>query len=201
MSLPVLFLVLAGAAMSAALAALWNSLRVLLGGGPRVAIESVHELPEHAQLLEEKNALLRAIKDLEYERAVGKIGEDDFRRLDAAYRARAKCVLAELEADLAPFRAQAETLVAGEIARRARRARRPEQTSDAAASADAPPDGAVCEGPSLDEVRAGIEAGAIDVVPEAPASWPEDAKKLWRRELERALAERRARQTSGEGRA
>lgn len=70
------------------------------------------ELPDRAALLDEKRALLRAIKDLEYEHAVGKITDADFERLDQGFRQRAKTVIAELDADLAPYQARAEALVA-----------------------------------------------------------------------------------------
>jgi hypothetical protein len=111
MSLPLLFLALAGAALVGALTALFLALRAALGGGPTLQLAAEHEVPGRAALVDEKNALLRAIKDLEYERAVGKIGESDFERLNASYRARAKEVLAMLEVDLKPFMAQAEALL------------------------------------------------------------------------------------------
>ncbi len=113
-ALPLLFIVLSSTALLLALVALWSSLRQALGAasgevGP--ALETT-ELPDRAALLDEKKSLLRAIKDLEYEHAVGKISPEDFKRLDLAYRIRAKEVLSLLEQDLAPYQARAEDLVA-----------------------------------------------------------------------------------------
>jgi hypothetical protein len=119
-SLPPFFIALAALTLVLALVALWNSLRVVLGaaGGADEGGHSLAsaELPDRAALLDEKKSLLRAIKDLEYEHAVGKIGEDDFLRLDQAYRLRAKEVLALLDADLAPYQARAEALLASTLA-------------------------------------------------------------------------------------
>jgi hypothetical protein len=126
--LPVLFLILAGASLVAALAALWSSLRSALGGGPALSLETARDLPDHAALVEEKNALLRAIKDLEYEREVGKISGADFERLDGAYRDAAKVVLSRLDRDVKPLVAEAEALIAARVA-----------ASSTAAPADEPP--------------------------------------------------------------
>lgn len=114
--LPLLFMVLASTALLFALVALWSSLRRALAataeGAP--ALESA-ELPDRAALLDEKKSLLRAIKDLEYEHAVGKISPEDFKRLDRAYRVRAKEVIALLEQDLAPYQTKAEALLAERV--------------------------------------------------------------------------------------
>jgi hypothetical protein len=114
--LPLLFMVLASSALLLALVALWSSLRRALAavGDAAPSLEG-SELPDRAALLDEKKSLLRAIKDLEYEHAVGKISPEDFGRLDLAYRVRAKEVLALLEQDLAPYRAKAEALLAARV--------------------------------------------------------------------------------------
>jgi hypothetical protein len=107
-------MVLSSTALLLALVALWSSLRraFAAASGEVEAISESAELPDRAALLDEKKSLLRAIKDLEYEHAVGKISPEDFQRLDLAYRVRAKEVLALLEQDLAPYRSRAEDLVA-----------------------------------------------------------------------------------------
>jgi len=112
------FLVLAGLMLLAALAAVWQSLRALLGSAA-AADGSVAMGPsdDRATLLDEKGALLRSIKDLEFERAVGKVSDEDFQRLDRAYRERAKQVLRELDADVRPFKKEAEALVEARIAK------------------------------------------------------------------------------------
>jgi hypothetical protein len=115
-SLPVLFLVLAGTALAFALVAIYRSMHAALGGDPDRMPETARDLPGRAALVEEKNLLLRAIKDLEYERAVGKIGDADFQRFNAAYRARAKQLLAELDRDVRPFYEEAERLIEAHLA-------------------------------------------------------------------------------------
>lgn len=114
-SFPALFLVVTGAALVLALAALFRSLRAAFGGEPGWWLDSTFDEPDPTALVEEKRALLRAIKDLEYERAMGKISEADYQRLDAAYRARAKQVLAELDRDRKPFEREAERLIADRL--------------------------------------------------------------------------------------
>ena len=135
--LPLLFMVLASTALLFALVALWSSLRRALAatGDGAPSLEAA-ELPDRAALLDEKKSLLRAIKDLEYEHAVGKISPEDFKRLDLAYRVRAKEVIALLEQDLAPFQAKAEALLAERV--RAEAPTKNAPTTKASAKADEP---------------------------------------------------------------
>ena len=42
------------------------------------------------ELLDEKEAVLKSLKDLEFEREVGKLSDEDFRRLESEFRTRAK---------------------------------------------------------------------------------------------------------------
>jgi hypothetical protein len=113
----VLFIVLSSAALVWALGALFGSLRAALGSStalPAIA----HGEVDRGALEDEKKALLRALKDLEYEHEVGKIDADDYARLERAYRARAKEVLEELDRDLLPYLSRAEEL-AGKVTRAA----------------------------------------------------------------------------------
>lgn len=165
---------LAALTLVLALVALWNSLRVVLGaaGG---AVEGAHslasaELPDRAALLDEKKSLLRAIKDLEYEHAVGKIGEEDFQRLDQAYRLRAKEVLALLDADLAPYRAKAEALLASAVAA---------SKAEPAEASEAPADDEALRqrARALREEAERLERLAARKAPEEPAKASEDTTK------------------------
>lgn len=217
-SLPGLFLALSGTAMVAALVALWNSVRGAFGGSPGVLVETARDLPDHAQLVEEKHSLLRAIKDLEYERAVGKIGDADFERLDTAYRARAKQVLAQLDRDVKPLYEEAERLIAARRAgaatgsepaatqtarpkvRKGAKVSTPpsapapssaEAEASEAEASEAAEAGSEAEGPSMDDVLAGVRDGSITEAPAPPAHWPADAKKMWTSTIERALDDRK----------
>lgn len=113
-SLPAFFMVLAAMMVLLALGALFQSLRTAFGdAGSSTAVRAT--LPERAALVDEKNALLRAIKDIAFEHEVGKLSDADFERLDRAYRHRAKEVLRKLDEDLAPFLDRAERLVSEAI--------------------------------------------------------------------------------------
>lgn len=111
----IFFGVLCATCLVGALAALWGSLRSAFGGEGGTRIDTRDDTPERAALLDEKTALLRAIKDLQYEHQVGKLDQADFERLDRAYRARAKEVLELLDRDARPYRARAEALLEAAI--------------------------------------------------------------------------------------
>jgi len=110
--LPAVFMALAGVTIVLGLAALWQSLRTAFGGGPEAFAGGDVGLPERAALLAEKQTLLRAIKDIAFEKELGKISEEDFVRLDKAYRRRAKRVLHLLDQDIEPFLLKAEAEIA-----------------------------------------------------------------------------------------
>lgn len=171
-SFPALFFAISSVALIAALAAIWNSLRVAFGGGPGVVIETARDLPDHAALVEEKNSLLRAIKDLEYEHAVGKISDADHQRLDRAYRARAKQVLAQLDRDVKPLYEQAEKLVAEHVAKGGL-ATTPKRRADVSAAELEPSvesEPSAERAPSAaDAVIEMIRSGQVSEMPELPA--------------------------------
>ena len=107
--LPTVLLGYASLLILLALLAFWQSVRALFGRGVDEISAAIGG--DRAALIDEKNSLLTALKDIEFERAVGKISDADWKRLDASYRARAKDVLAELDKDLGPWREKAEKLV------------------------------------------------------------------------------------------
>ncbi|WP_437733178.1 hypothetical protein [Sorangium sp. So ce1335] len=135
---PAAILVLAGGALVAVIAIFWASLRVLLGETPLSGADA-YAIGAPRTEEEQKQAVLRALKDLEFERSVGKISDEDYAELVAKYRAEAKRLLRILDADAQPRREQ----VAALVARHLRRAglqddtgapEAPEQDADAAAS-------------------------------------------------------------------
>jgi hypothetical protein len=85
---------------------------------------------------EQKQAVLRALKDLEFERSVGKITEDDYRELSQRYRSEAKALLLLVDRDLAPSLKKAEALVADRLGS-VPRATAPDPTKPAEAAAPA----------------------------------------------------------------
>lgn len=105
------FLVLAGGAVLATIAALWASLRTLLGDAPLDPMMLVPMAQAGtSNVLERKQRVLRALKDLENERAVGRLDEDDYALLETQYRADAKLVLREIDAAVEPNLERAEEL-------------------------------------------------------------------------------------------
>ena len=114
LSAPGYFIGVASVLAILALLAMYQSFRGVFGH--RGVVSGLRtSLPERAALLDEKNALLRAIKDIAFEHEVGKLSDADFQRLDRSYRLRAKDVLRKLDEDLAPFIERAEKLVAGTL--------------------------------------------------------------------------------------
>ena len=85
-------LVLVGAGLLAAIGALWTSVRTLFGEVP-MDVEDAYALAAPAGTDDQKRALLRTLEDLDYERRVGKISEQDFGELGARFRAEAKRLL------------------------------------------------------------------------------------------------------------
>jgi hypothetical protein len=108
--LPHVFIALAGTMATFALHAFFLSVR---GFFEKTSAEALRgALGDRAALEDEKNALLRAIKDIAFEREVGKLSQEEFERLDRSYRLRAKDVLMRLDADLEPYIERAERLLA-----------------------------------------------------------------------------------------
>jgi hypothetical protein len=113
--LPFLFMALSAIALLVCISFLWASLRGLLGGEHELYVEQSGAVRKRAELLEEKESVLKSLKDLEFEREVGKLSEEDFRRLDAEFRQRAKQILRALEDDLREHRQKARALLQAEL--------------------------------------------------------------------------------------
>ncbi|MEO8900276.1 MAG: zinc ribbon domain-containing protein [Polyangiaceae bacterium] len=86
---------------------LWSSVQALAGES-ELTFEEAFSLGARSAEEEQKRAVLRALKDLEYERSVGKISEDDFHEYSARYRAEAKRLMQTLDENLAEGRKQVE---------------------------------------------------------------------------------------------
>ncbi|WP_437926694.1 zinc ribbon domain-containing protein [Sorangium sp. So ce291] len=113
---PAAILVLAGGALVAVIAIFWASLRVLLGETPLSGADA-YALGAPRTEEEQKQSVLRALKDLEFERSVGKISDEDYAELVAKYRAEAKRLLRLLDADAQPRREEVAALVARHLRR------------------------------------------------------------------------------------
>jgi hypothetical protein len=106
-------LTLAAAALLLVISLLWSSVQALAGES-ELTFEEAFSLGTRTAEEEQKRAVLRALKDLEYERSVGKISEDDYHEYAARYRAEAKRLIQVLDENLAEGRKQVEL----ELARR-----------------------------------------------------------------------------------
>jgi hypothetical protein len=109
-------LVLAGGALIGVIAVFWASVRTLLGETPLSGADAYALAAPRAEE-ERKRAVLRALKDLEFERSVGKISEEDYVELVARYRGEAKRLLREIDAEAQPRHERAEALVAKRLRR------------------------------------------------------------------------------------
>ncbi|HET9953043.1 MAG TPA: zinc ribbon domain-containing protein [Polyangiaceae bacterium] len=111
-------LCLGAGALGLSLWSLWASVRSLSSDTPLTLDEAMALLaPSAAE--EQKRSVLRALKDLEFERSVGKITEQDYREFSERYRAEARRLIENLDAAQAETRKLAEKLVADAVAKNA----------------------------------------------------------------------------------
>ena len=102
---------LAGGVLLIVISILWASVRTLSGDSP-ITLEEAIALGAPTAAEEQKRSVLRALKDLEFERSIGKIADADYEELVARYRAEAKRLLRAVDDDLAPLRDRASAYVA-----------------------------------------------------------------------------------------
>jgi hypothetical protein len=109
-------LVAAFGALTLVIAFLWASVQSLSGDSP-LTFDEAMTFGQPSAEEEQKRAVLRALKDLDYERSVGKISDEDYRELSARYREEAKRLIERVDESLAPQRERAEKLLAERILR------------------------------------------------------------------------------------
>jgi ribosomal protein L40E len=102
-------LVLAGGMLLFAISALWESVQSLADDSA-LSLDEALALASPSAEEERKRAVLRALKDLDYERSVGKVSEEDYQKLSSQYREEAKRLLQVLDLAQSPARARAEKL-------------------------------------------------------------------------------------------
>jgi hypothetical protein len=90
-------LIVAAGALAGVIALLWSSVQALTGESP-LTLDEALSLGAPSAEEEQKRAVLRALKDLEFERGVGKISEEDYAELSARYRADAKRLMQLIDA-------------------------------------------------------------------------------------------------------
>lgn len=106
-------LVLAAGVLLGVISLFWASLRVLSGDAPlSPELEALEASKQSTDALaSRKKMLVRALKDLENERSLGKLDDEDYAQVSATYRDELKDVLKRIDASLAPHREKAEALV------------------------------------------------------------------------------------------
>jgi hypothetical protein len=108
-------LTFAGGVLCSTIWLIWSSLQGLSSDAP-LTLDEALSLGAPSAEEEQKRAVLRALKDLEYERAVGKINDVDYESLAEHYRNEAKRLLRAVDADLGPERERAEQILAERLA-------------------------------------------------------------------------------------
>ena len=113
--LPSAFIVLSIGGLLFAVSFIWASLRALFGGSTESHVSESSAMRSRHELLNEKEAVLKSLKDLEFEHEVGKLSDDDFQKLEAETRVRAKRILKQLDDDVRTHRPKAERLLEREL--------------------------------------------------------------------------------------
>lgn len=108
-------LIVGGGVLGGSIWLIWSSLQGLGSDAP-ITLEEALSLGAPSAEEEQKRAVLRALKDLEYERAVGKISDEDYTSLAEHYRGEAKRLLRAVDRDLSPERERAERILAERLA-------------------------------------------------------------------------------------
>jgi vacuolar-type H+-ATPase subunit I/STV1 len=109
-------LVLAGVVLVGVIFVLWNSVHALTGESD-LTLEEAMSLAAPSAEEEQKRSVLRTLKDLEYERSVGKISEEDYGELVSVYRTKAKELIEAVDNNTEQSREQAERLLAKRLAK------------------------------------------------------------------------------------
>jgi hypothetical protein len=129
-------LVVAAGALAGVIALLWASVQSLTGESP-LTLEEAMTLGAPSAEEEQKRSVLRALKDLEFERAVGKISDEDYADLSARYRAEAKRLMQLLDEGAQPERERAEKALRQRLAKVAEKpAKVPDETRAEPAPSD-----------------------------------------------------------------
>jgi hypothetical protein len=101
------FLVAAAGVLIGVITLMWSSVQSLTGG-TSLGFEEALGMGAPSKVEEQKRAVLRALKDLDFERGVGKISPEDYAELSAKYRAEAKRLMQSLDEALEPARQRVE---------------------------------------------------------------------------------------------
>jgi len=142
---PLVVLTLASGAFVLVIYLLWSSVQALTGES-ELSFEEAFSLGSRTAEEEQKRAVLRALKDLEYERSVGKIGDEDYYEYSTRYRAEAKRLIQGLEEHLSEGRKQVERELERRLAKPASKPEASERSDSDSAEASSPVSSPALEG-------------------------------------------------------
>jgi hypothetical protein len=139
-------LVLAAGLLLGVIAILWASLRILSGDTPLSPELAALEMETAGvdALASRKKMLLRALKDLETEHALGKLDDDDYEPIAANYRTELKTLMKRIDETIAPHRVKAEDLLREHLLREGLADRGYRGETAASATKSEKPDRRVC---------------------------------------------------------
>lgn len=120
---PAVVLWVAFALLAGAVVLFWDALRTALDPtAPGDELDADDEgVP--VDLEARKRAALQALKDIEFERSIGRLSDDDFKGLEQKYRDEARAAMKAIDAGLGPWLSKADAMLA--------KAERSAKTSDA----------------------------------------------------------------------
>ena len=171
---PMAILVLAAGMLLGVIGLFWASLRILSGDAALSPELEALDATAHAvdALASRKKMLLRALKDLDNERALGKLEDDDHEQLSLVYRNELKEVLSRIDASLEPHRKKAEDAARTYLAKAGLAEEGYRGTLPAESEGDLDDD------EDEDEDDGDDDDGAVAKAPEAPAKKPSAKKKV-----------------------
>lgn len=109
---PGVVLWVAFALLAAAVVLFWEALRTALDpAAPGDEVDADDE-GVTSDLEARKRAALQALRDIEFERSIGRLSEEDHKELEKKYRAEARAAMQAIDAGLGPWLSRAETMLA-----------------------------------------------------------------------------------------
>jgi len=109
---PAVALWVAFALLAAAVLIFWEALRTVLDPAAPGDPLDTDDAGTPSALEARKRAALKALKDIAFERSIGRLSEEDYQELEARYRAEARDAMRAIDEGLGPWLARAEAMLA-----------------------------------------------------------------------------------------
>lgn len=108
---PAVVLWLAFTALASAVLLFWEAMRTALDPTSAGDATDTDDEGVPAELETRKRAALQALRDIEFERSIGRLSEDDFKALEVKYRDEARAAMRAIDEGLGPWLARAEAML------------------------------------------------------------------------------------------